>query len=81
VGGPAEAAEPDDALCRVSDALDESAENMTGWDTVEPVVNPLLDVLVEAGYLEAWGHSDSGCIWAITYEGHERLRALGRQDA
>jgi hypothetical protein len=76
VGGPTEAADPDDALCRVWDALDGSVD--TDWPTVESVVNPLLDVLVEAGYVEAWGHSDTGCIWAIKYEGHERLRALGR---
>jgi len=78
VGGPAETVEPDDALCRVWDALEESAESMTDWDAVEPIVNPLLDVLVEAGYVEAWGHSDTGCAWEIKYEGHERLRALGR---
>ncbi len=78
MGGHAEALDADEALCRLWDALEESAENMTDWDTVEPVVNPLLDVLVEAGYVEAWGHSDTGCICAIKFEGHEQLRALGR---
>jgi len=58
--------------------MEESAERMTDWDSVEPLVNPLLDVLVAAGFAEAWGHSDTGCIWALTYAGHERLRALGR---
>jgi hypothetical protein len=81
VGGRAKAVGSDDALCRLWDALDDSAENITDWDAVELLVNPLLDVLVDAGYVEAWGHSDSGCIWAIKPEGHERLRALGRDDA
>ena len=76
VGGPAEALDADEALCRLWDALEESAENMTDWDTVEPVVNPLLDVLVEAGYVEASGHSDTGCICAITFAGHEKRRGL-----
>ncbi len=51
---------------------------MTDWDATEPVVNPLIDVLVEAGYVEAYGYSKTGCVWAITYDGHERLRELGR---
>ncbi len=80
MGGPAKAVDPDDALCRLWDALDDGAENMTDWDAVEPLVNPLLDALVDAGYVEAWGHSETGCMWAINDEGHERLRALGRDD-
>jgi radical SAM superfamily enzyme YgiQ (UPF0313 family) len=43
-----------------------------------PRVNSLLDALIEAGYVEAWGHSDTGSFWAITTAGHERLEVLGR---
>ena len=75
VGNRAEVQDRDDALCRVWDAIDGD-----DWDQVEREVNPLLDALIEAGYVEAWGHSETGSFWAITTAGHERLRALG-QDA
>jgi hypothetical protein len=78
VGGPSAVRDPDDALGRLWDALEENAQRKVDWDETEPVINPLLDALTEAGYVITWGHSPSGCFWAITYEGHERLRALGR---
>jgi hypothetical protein len=81
VGGPPANMDADTALCRLWDALGDCAENMTDWDAVEPIVNPLLDILVDAGYVEAWGHSPTGCASEIRFEGHERLRALGRHDA
>jgi len=62
----------DDALRRVWEAIDGE-----DWDQVEHEVNPLLDALTEAGYVEAWGHSETGSIWAITAAGHDRLRVLG----
>lgn len=65
--------DPDDALCRVWDALGGDT-----WDQVDARVNSLLDALIEAGYVEAWGHSDTGSFWAITTAGHERLEVLGR---
>lgn len=73
VGGRAEILDPDDALCRVWDVLDAD-----DFDRVEQTVNPLLDDLVEAGFVEQWGRSRTGCIWAISLQGHERLRELGR---
>jgi hypothetical protein len=73
VGSRAEVQDCDDALCRVWDALVGDT-----WDQVEREVNPLLDALIEAGYVEAWGHSDTGHFWAITNSGHDRLVALGR---
>ncbi len=76
VGGAATTVGADDALCRVWDALDKSE-----WIRIEGIVNPLIDALVDAGYAEQWGHSDSGCFWAITPAGHARLCALGRDAA
>ncbi len=64
-----------DAICRVWGALDSGLD----WDRIEEVVNPLLDGLVDAGYVEQWGQSSTGCFWAITESGHERLRTLGQQ--
>jgi hypothetical protein len=78
IGGPSPTADPDHALCLLWDALEDGAEHLSDWDRTERVVNPLIDVLVEPGYLKTWGHSKSGHFWAISYEGHERLRALGR---
>ena len=73
VGNPKEIDDPDVALLRVWDAL-ESPD----WDEVELVVNPLLDALQEEHYVDQWGRSDTGCLRAITEQGHRRLRALGR---
>jgi DNA-binding PadR family transcriptional regulator len=78
VGGPSKVRDPDDALCRLWDALEDNADDEVDWDQAEPVINPLLDALTEAGYVETWGHSPTGCIWDITDTGHERLKALGR---
>lgn len=66
----------DEAICRVSDAVVSDLD----WDPIEEIVNPLLDTLVDAGYVEQWGHSGTGCFWGITDSGHDRLRALGRDD-
>lgn len=77
VGGRAEEVrDRDDALRRVWDAIDGE-----DWDQVEREVNPLLDALIEAGYVEAWGNSETGSLWAITTAGHDRLRALGQGSA
>jgi hypothetical protein len=75
VGGTAEVSDRDEALCRVWDAVGGYDGD---WDQVELEVNPLLDALIEVGYVEAWGHSETGSFWRITSPGHERLRALGR---
>ena len=45
---------------------------------IEPELNKLLDALVAAGYVEEWGHSPTGSLWAITEAGHSRLAMLGR---
>jgi hypothetical protein len=71
-GTQADALDADEAICRVWDVLD---SDLT-FDRVEEAVNPLLDALEDAGYVEQWGHSDTGCFWAITAAGHERLRTL-----
>jgi DNA-binding PadR family transcriptional regulator len=54
------------------------ANDADDWDNVERQVNPLLYQLVDAGYVEEWGRSPTGSIWAISDAGHERLEALGR---
>jgi len=77
VGEPA-VCDPDEALCRLWDALEDNDEREADWDDAERVVNPLLDALIEPGYVETWGHSPTGCFWAITPAGHERLCELGR---
>jgi hypothetical protein len=76
VGSRADVRDHDDALCRVWDALE--ADDADDWDRVEQTVNPLLDALIEVGYVEQWGHSPTGCFWAISLPGHERLRKRGR---
>ena len=76
VGGPTDIRDPDEALCRVWDTLE--ADDAADFDRIGETVNQLLDPLVDAGYVEQWGHSRTGCFWAITSAGHQRLRELGR---
>lgn len=73
IGGRVEVEDLDDALCLMWNAIDGD-----DWDQVEREVNPLLDALIEAGYVEAWGHSETGSFWAITTAGHDRLTDLGK---
>lgn len=74
VGAQGQVRDVDDAICRVSEAVRSACD----WDRIEEIVNPRLDALADAGYVEQWGRSDTGCFWAITSAGHERLQALGR---
>lgn len=76
-GSRAEVDDPDDALCRGWDVL-EADDDDPDFDRVERAVNPLLDALVEAGYVEEWGRSRTGCFSAVSPAGHERLRERGR---
>jgi hypothetical protein len=64
----------DEALRHVEDLVTSELD----WDQIEPELEKALDVLVGAGYVEEWGHSPTGSIWAITNAGHDRLAALGR---
>jgi hypothetical protein len=75
VSGRAEVHDPDDALCRVWDALD--ADDANAWDRVEQIVNPLLDALVEAGYVEQWGGSRTGCFGVDTGRKPKTLTSPG----
>jgi hypothetical protein len=75
VGPRDDAADPDQALCRVWEVLERAEAD---WERVERQVNPLLYQLVEAGYVEEWGSSPTGSFWAITEQGHVRLAELGR---
>jgi hypothetical protein len=81
LGSKVDVEDPDRALCDLWDALERAAERGADWEETQPVINPLLDALSDAGYVEQWGHSDFGCIWAITPLGHRRLCELGRDAA
>lgn len=69
--------DPDEALSHVWDVLEGEDEGQD-FAAVEAEVNPLLDGLVTAGYVEQWGRSETGCLWRISADGHERLKKLGR---
>jgi hypothetical protein len=65
--------DPDEALRRTWELLDSEKD----WDQIEAELEDVLDALVFAGYVEEWGHSPSGSLWAISDAGHERLAVLG----
>jgi hypothetical protein len=39
VGGPSKVGDPDDALCRLWDALEDNADDEADWDHAELVIN------------------------------------------
>jgi hypothetical protein len=44
------------------------------WDDIERELNNVFDALVTAGYVEEWGHSPTGFLWAISDAGHTGWR-------
>jgi hypothetical protein len=66
--------DPDEALRRAWDLLESDMD----WDDVERELNKVFDALVTAGYVEEWGQSPTGLLWAITDAGHNRLVTLSR---
>jgi hypothetical protein len=66
--------DPDEALCRARDLLESNMD----WNDVEHELNKVFDALVTAGYVEEWGQSPTGLLWAITDAGHSRLATLSR---
>jgi hypothetical protein len=77
VGAREDVDDIDGAICRIWNLLESDLE----WDRIEEIANPLLDALVEVGYVEQWGHSDTGCFWGIALAGEERVQALGHDNA
>jgi hypothetical protein len=65
-----------DADEAVDEAWDLTLEDPT--DEIDAALQPLLPVLVDAGYVTTSGHSSTGFFWPLTAAGVARLEHLGR---
>lgn len=62
----------DSALIRLNELMDADST-----DAVEDEIAALQKPLIDAGLVREWGHSPTGCFWALTEAGVERSKALG----